>query len=55
MTAYISVFPTAVDVSKVEQAQSLQRAVAVLQSDLHGLLEEERRFKALTTHEGAIL
>ena len=54
MTAYISIFPTAVDVSKVEQAQSLKRAVAMLQGDLHGLLEEEGRLKA-ATHQGATL
>ena len=54
VTAYISVFSTAVDVSKVEQAKSLQRAVAVLQSDLHGLLVEEGRLKA-ATHQGTTL
>lgn len=39
VSPYINVTPAAVYVCKIKQAQSLQRAVTMLQGDLHGFLE----------------
>lgn len=42
VSPYINVAPAAMYVCEIEQAQSLQRAVTMLQSNLHGFLQKSQ-------------